>query len=150
MRVVRFYVSLLPPSPPSPPSSFVAASLTTPVCAARPQPQASAASVPCRTSSANLRGQCSCRSSTDRKNVKRYVRKNVSRYVRKNVKIYARENVRRYVGKNVKKNVSEDMPESMPDRMSEDIPQRMPEIMPEDMSERTSDRQNFRRYAGRN
>ena len=88
-----------------------------PVLPAGPQPRASAASVPCRISTAIFR------TSTPRSNV----RKNVRRYVSKNVRTHFRKNVER-------------MSEEMPERMSQDKSERISDRMSEDMSESMPDR----------
>ena len=138
VRVVRFYVSLLllffflssfvflnrasPCAHCSPPDLYgdthLNRSVPCPTSTARPfvfpagpQPRTSAASVPCRTSTANLPGQCSL--------------PGLNRQTKR-------------MSQHMSERMSEDMPESMPGRMWEDLPERMPEDVSERMSDRIS------------
>ena len=140
VRVVRFYVSWLPPPAAScrlmpPPAAFrllrtstarIHAKCSLPdlnrenprqVFPAGPQPRPSTPSVPCRTSTATIHTQCS-------------------------LPDLNRENPRQVfpAGPHPPERMPKDMPDRMPDRTSDRVPDRMSEDMPDRMSEDMPDR----------
>ena len=153
VRVVRFYVSCLAPSPPRLLNweRRMAASAAFP---AKPQLRSPDGSMPRRASTASSGWQRPRRTSiasSGRPSTASYNRQFRTAVFPAGPQppalkgtVPRRKNVRRYAGKNVRQDtkkvegMTERMSEDMPERMSEDMPKRMSENLQEDMSERMS------------
>ena len=152
VRVVRFYVSLLLLFLSSPLLLLrIHSEQPRPVFPTRPQPRSFEPSVPCRTSTATIGGQCSL-PGLNRDHLRPVFLPDFRKNVRKNSECQTErrpenmsERVSEDMSARMSENMSERMSEDMPERMSQDMLEKMSEHMPERRSERMSENMSERR-----